>query len=197
VTRDRAPDQPPSPSRRHSLASGGAALLAGVVSVACTSGSPAAAPAAAEYRLSLPGLWAWFDGRRVAYVSTDVSDAGMAAAMGLNFVPRLAEALDLASAGGFGGPVERVYMFPGGEQINIFASAPEPAGARNLNPAYSPLWQVVRVLWRPSVVRRELKSSTEVLDAAERREVTIEPTAVVVNCPVLRSGDGTVLPGLR
>jgi hypothetical protein len=187
-------------SRRRALT---AALSGGLGLAACAGPGPAptaspvpSATGAAGFRLSLPGLWAWFDGRRVAYVSTDVSDAGMAAAMGLNFVPRLAEVLEQSSAGGFGGPVERVYAFAGNEQINVFASAPEPAGAGNTNAAYSPLWRMVRVHWLPGAARRELRSGSEVLDAAEARAVRLEVTGVVVNCPVLRSADGKGLPGL-
>lgn len=191
--------------RRRGLAGLGLVLASGAGLAACAQGPrgpdagaslPKPQPAAEVFRLSLPGRWAWFDGRRVAYVSTDISDATMAAAMGLNFVPRLAEALEQVSAGGFGGPLERVYAFAGDVQINVFASAPEPAGARNSNVAYSPLWQMVQVHWLPGAAVRELRSGTEVLDAQAARAVRLEVKAVVVNCPVLRSADGTGLPGL-
>jgi hypothetical protein len=35
--------------------------------------------------------------------------------------------------------VERVYKFPQGEQISIFASAPRPAGGANADTSHSPL----------------------------------------------------------
>ena len=41
----------------------------------------------------LPLNRAWVDGRSVEYVTTDISDAAMAKAMGANHVPRLAEAI--------------------------------------------------------------------------------------------------------
>lgn len=142
----------------------------------------------------LPLKRAWVDGRTVDYITTDVSDAVMARAEGANYAPRLAGAVDITGKASI---LERVYMFPGGEQINIFQSAPVPTGATNTVAAYSPLWRLVVVRWQVPVMGRVLKSEEELLAAEERGDVALEQTEVVVNCPVTRGTDGRALRGVR
>jgi hypothetical protein len=141
----------------------------------------------------LPMSRAWFDGQTVEYITTDISDAPMAAMMGANHVPGLAGAI---KSGPGASLVERVYKFPGNEQISIFASAPEPAGPLNKSRNYTPLWRVVYVRWLAPSQQREIKSEEELLAAEERQQVALEVTNIVVNCPVTRSG-GVALKGVR
>jgi len=137
---------------------------------------------------------AWVDGRPVEYVSTDISDAGMAKQNGLNFVPRLADALPVEGRKSL---VERVYKFTNGEQISIFPSAPAPTGGSNADANYSPLWRLVMVTWQKPERLHELKSEEELLAAEERGEVSLNITNIVVNCPIIRSTDGARLAGSR
>lgn len=143
----------------------------------------------------LPLSRAWIDGRIVEYITTDISDLAMATMMGANHVPRLSEALRPGSAGK--SLVERVYKFPKAEQISVFQSAPYPVGAGNQDRSYSPLWRVVQVHWANPSAARELTSEESVLDAAEKKEVFLEVTDIVVNCPVTRAAGGQALPGVR
>ena len=136
---------------------------------------------------------AWVDGRQVEYISTDVSDPNMAKANGVNYVPRLAEAL----GEGRKSLTERVYKFPKGEQISVFPSAPLPAGAGNANTSYSPLWRIVMVTWLKADKVRELKSEEEILAAEEKGELALKVTNAVANCPVIGAADGTRLVGSR
>jgi len=142
----------------------------------------------------LPLKRAWADGRKVEYITTDVSDAAMARMAGANFVPRLAVAIPKA---GQPSVLERVYQFPGGEQISIFQSAPTPAGPANADRNYSPLWRIVLVQWRSPDRVRELKSEEELLAAEDKGEVTLNITHVVANCPVVRAADDRALQGVR
>lgn len=142
----------------------------------------------------LPLSRAWFEGRRVDYIVTDVSDAGMARMMGANYVPRLQNAIGNRSRPSL---VERVYKFVNGEQISIFQSAPTPAGPENADQNYSPLWQVAEVRWLDGARPRELKSEEALLAAQDKGEVSITVTNVVVNCPVTRDGNGVPLKGVR
>lgn len=186
--RPLSPAAPLEPARRDTLWRLGAVpVLAG----ACA--TPPPAPAVET--VGLPLRRAWIDGRRVDYVTTDVSDAAMAQAMAVNFVPRLAHALRPAPAGQT--LVERVYMFERELQINVFASAPQPVGARNADAGYSPLWRVAMVRWLRPAAQRELRSEEAILAAAERGDVAIELTGVVANCPVVRNADGQALGGVR
>lgn len=81
-------------------------------------------------------------------------------------------------------------------QPSVLASAPRPVGPASTATAYSPLWQMVRVTWQPGRSPRERRSEEAVLDAAGKGELLLEPTPVVINCPIVqRSGQGA-LPGL-
>lgn len=142
----------------------------------------------------LPLSRAWFDGRMVEYVTTDISDPTMAKALGVNLVPRLADAI--AAPPGHS-VLERVYKFPDNEQASVFQSAPRPVGADNGDSNYSPLWRMVLVRWSKQAPTRELRSEEELLVAADNKEVTLEVTNIVVNCPVTRGADGQALRGVR
>lgn len=131
--------------------------------------------------VALPRLQAWVEGRRVDYVTTDISDAAMAAQAGVNHVPRLRDALGT----GRGSLTERVYKFTDGRQISVFPSAPAAAGATAPDPNYSPLWRLVLVAWKPGAAVRELRSEEAVLAASEAGELTLSVTDIVVNCPIL------------
>ena len=142
----------------------------------------------------LPVSRAWVDGRVVEYVTTDISDAGMARMMGANHVPRLAEAVRATPATSI---LERVYKFPDGEQISIFQSAPRPVGGENQDRGYSPLWRVVMVRRMQPQLVRELKSEERLLAASEKQELSLELTDIVVNCPITRDSGGQALRGVR
>ena len=142
----------------------------------------------------LPLSRAWIDGRLVEYVTTDISDGAMAKMMGANHVPRLAEATRAPLGSSL---LERVYRFPNEEQISIFQSAPSPVGAENRDHSYSPLWRVVLVRWTDPKFMRELKSEESLLAAEEKRELALEITDIVVNCPVTRDSLGQALRGVR
>jgi hypothetical protein len=140
----------------------------------------------------LPVSRAWVDGRQVEYVTTDISDATMAKALGVNYVPRLRKALGAPQS-----VLERVYKFSAEEQISIFQSAPRPVGALNADANYSPLWRLVLVSWLTPRNGRVLKSEEELLAAEEAGQVRLELTDIVVNCPVTKAVGGEGLAGVR
>lgn len=148
-----------------------------------------AASHAGAAEITLPLKEAWFDGQRVGYISTDVSDANLARKQGLNYVPSLADALKT-------GPVEKAYKFPNEEQGAVLPSIPRPLGADNADKNYHPLWVLVMVKWKAGVTPHLLKSEEAVLAAAEKGEVELVHTKIVVNWPVLRVEDKS-LPGVH
>ncbi len=148
--------------------------------------------------VQLPLLQGWFDGEEVFYVTTDVSDAAVAAAKHANHVPRLADAVPAAPRQpGQRSAVDKVYAVTNFEQASIFASAPGPVGALNRDAAYSPLWQMVTVTWGAGRAPRTLKSQEQVLAAADAGDVTLLTTPVVLNCPIVQRGARDALPGVR
>ena len=162
-------------------------------------------PAAAVEQIQLPLLRAWFDGVEVLYVTTDASDREVARSYNANYAPALANALRAAPSGNEGSPAnaaqrpgatDRVYGTTNSKQSPVFASAPEPMGYQSNAATYSPLWQLVKVTWNDPATARTLRSEEEVLDAAEKGQLTLEVTRIVINCPIVYRAKSDALPGV-
>jgi hypothetical protein len=148
--------------------------------------------------VTLPLQTAWFDGRKVRYVTTDVSDAEVARAKGANFVPRLRDLLVATSSSPLRGvPVERVYSIDGFAQPTVFPSVPKPGATGSTGHAYSPLWRMVKVVWQPGRTPRELRSEEAVLDAEDSGDVKLVLTELILNCPVVAVDGDPPLAGAR
>jgi hypothetical protein len=148
--------------------------------------------------IELPLISGWFQGKMVHYVTTDVSDPNAAKEMGANYVPRLANAIPAQPRQpGQGSAIERIYSFGNFKQGGVLPSIPEPTGPGNADRNYSPIWHVHKVNWVAGHTPRVLKSEEEVLEAADKGEVTITQTNIVVNCPVIFSPQGGLLPGAK
>lgn len=176
-----------------------AVLLVALCLGACASSPPPAPPDGPKAHLPL--LRGWFGGEEVLYVTTDVSDANVARAKDGNYAPRLAAALprdaaSLTSPHGERAATDRVYSMTNHVQGSVFASAPLPMGAGNTDLGYSPLWQLVEVTWRLGRAPRLLTSEEAVLAAADEGDVTLRPTRVVLNCPIVHRGAKGGLTGV-
>jgi hypothetical protein len=93
--------------------------------------------------------------------------------------------------------VDDIYVFTNFSQGNVLASAPHPAGPANTDTSYTPLWQINLVSWNPGRRRRELTSQNDILNAAANGEVTIQKTPIIVECSVIFTPGGGLLPGAR
>lgn len=148
--------------------------------------------------IEMKAISGWYEGRAVQYVTTDTSDKDVAAATGSNFVPRLANAIPAQPlAPGSFSALDNIYSFTNFKQGGVLPSVPEPAGAGNADKSYSPLWLMNKVTWLPNNQPRVLKSEEEVLQAAEKRQVSITKTNIVINCPVIFSVAGGTLPSAK
>jgi hypothetical protein len=167
-------------------------LVAGMT--ACATG-PGGTPTALQF----PIQTAWYEGRVVHYVTTDVSDRELARAKGVNFVPRLKDLLpDAATADARrGSPLERVYAFINARQPTVFPSIPRPVGPESADLGYTPLWRMVQVSWQPGRAVKELKSEEAILQAEEQGDVKLKLTDFVLNCPVAWVQDEAPLRGVR
>ena len=89
------------------------------------------------------------------------------------------------------GPIK---LKPGNKLAPIWAVTDGPSGQHNIvdtvpgQSDYSPLWQVNMVTWREGVTPRLLTSTADVKQALQAGDVTVTPTTMVVNCPVLGFG---------
>jgi len=165
---------------------------------AATAGLVACSAPMGPAKAHLPLLQAWFEDQAVLYVTTDVSDAQVAQAKGANFAPLLAQALHEGAGrvAGRAGATARVYGFVNFSQASVFASAPEPVGAGNQSLSYTPLWQLAEVRWLQPEQARELRSEEAVLAAEEQGLLTVTPTRVVLNCPIVSLPGRGTLPGV-
>lgn len=172
-------------------------LMTALLSLTACATAPGPAPADPPRTVSLPVLAGWFEGEVVHYVTTDVSHADVAADKGANFAPRLAHALPSGPAvPGRPSSVDKVYAVVNFKQPSIFASAPKPVGPSSRDTSYSPLWQMVKVVWRPGKQPRMLRSEESVLAAVDAGEVTTEATPVVLNCAIVARGPVAAPTGL-
>lgn len=148
---------------------------------------------------NVPVQRGWFEGQTVFYITTDVSDAAVAEDKKANFAPRLANALPAPLARPQTpqpSSLDKVYAFAKTDQDSVFASAPSPMGHANRDAAYSPIWEMLVVTWKPGASKRVLKSEEEVLDAQEKGWVTLLSTGIVVNCPIVHRGELGGLAGV-
>jgi hypothetical protein len=79
-----------------------------------------------------------------------------------------------------GNLVAPIWAFTNGasEQHNVIDVVPGDKG-------YTPLWQVNMVTWADGATPRVLKSAAAIRMAATEGELTVERTAMIVNCPVV------------
>lgn len=195
---------PTVPRPKYPAGASSVALCACLLLSACA--APVPPPDTAQ--ATLPVKRGWFEGQTVFYITTDVSDAAVAQDKKANFAPRMAYALPALPAlhalqvqsaktqTRQPSSVDKVYAVTNLEQGIVFASAPLPVGYTNREAAYSQLWLMLTVTWKPNTDKRVLKSEEEVLDAAEKGWIDVASTGVIVNCPIVHRGALGGLPGV-
>jgi len=139
---------------------------------------------------TLPVTVGWYDGAPAFYISTDASDAGVAAHFNANYSPTLGNAANTAA-------VDDIYAITNFSQGNIVPSAPVPSGLGNTNKSYSPYWQISQVTWNAGFTPHLLRSEAEVLAMQASGAVSIVKTNIVVNCPISYTPQGDELAGSR
>jgi hypothetical protein len=116
----------------------------------------------------------YYDGHRVTYLNTDVSNKAEAKAMHINYSPRLVKVKGLPE----------IYLVEGRSatgQLAVFGSEPG-------EPDYSPLWSETLLTWKAGATPVVIKSDTQV-NALEKKGVLTERDGhVVLNCPIIKVG---------
>jgi hypothetical protein len=138
----------------------------------------------------LPLVQCWYKGKVAYYIQTEASDLTLAQQQEVNYVPKLSNAISA-------GVVDDIYHVTNFTQGNVIPSAPMPTGPGNTDPDYTPLWQLSTVTWNPGTAPHVLTSEEEVLDAQSRGLVTIDKTNIVINCPVIYTPSGGLLPNAK
>jgi hypothetical protein len=135
---------------------------------------PAAIPTAKT--ISQPVVYGYYDGHVDAMLSTDVSSKTQAASSHINYSPALA--------------TQPANKFPALYTIVGRAAPNQPVvfGSQPGESDYSPLWDEVNVRWKPGVTPVLLGSDNEIKAAAAKGQLTISPTNIVLNCPIVKVG---------
>lgn len=139
--------------------------------------------------ITIPLIDGYYNGNKVFFVHTEVSDKKMAnmMTMMINFPTLHAPQLTNISETNLG----KVYVFTNGVpgsgpygggpfmfQIDVFDSVPSQANYSNLRTPYV-------VTWNEDATARVLTSEEEILQAGANGELTIENTGSVVNAPII------------
>jgi hypothetical protein len=161
----------------------------------------AAAGGSVSSKVSLPLQAGFYNNKTALYITPEVGVTPGSAFTSLaqtvaegfnsNFVPTAFGALPGSGA------VDDIFVFTNFSQGNVLASAPNPAGPTNTNTDYSPLWQVNLVSWNAGHRARALTSQADILNAAAAGEVTITKTNIIVECSVIFTPSGGLLPGVK
>ncbi|MGA7223489.1 MAG: hypothetical protein WB621_03625 [Candidatus Acidiferrales bacterium] len=161
----------------------------------------AAAGGNVSSKVSLPLQAGFYNNKTALYITPEVgvtpgstfTSLAQTVAEGFNsnFVPTAFGTLPGSEA------VDDIFVFTNFSQGNVLASAPNPAGPANTKTDYSPLWQVSLVSWNAGHRARALTSQAEILNAAAAGDVTITKTNITVECSVIFTPSGGLLPGVK
>ena len=155
-------------SRMILLAGVAVVVTATAVAAAVTAG-PIMGPAA---KVERPAFHGFYDGHKVTYLNTDVSNKADAAAMHINYS---------ASIGRVKGLPE-IYLVQGhaaSGQLAIFGSEP---GEKN----YSPLWAETILTWKAGAKPALITSDTQINKIEKTGKLSERDAHVVLNCPIVK-----------
>jgi hypothetical protein len=162
-----------------------------------TSGSTMLKLTSTNTPVVIPLLKGLYDGKGILLITTEVSDKAMKDQIGnftgfpVNYAANLTESQDIGNLWIFKNGVKGSGFM--GFQANVVDSIPG-------DPNYTPLWKVSIVEWKTSsgITPTILGSDDAIAQAASKGQITITPTKVVVNCPILQWGgnkDNTIPAG--
>jgi hypothetical protein len=152
----------------------GVALLvtAGAVAASSTMG-PVMGRAS---KISRPSFQGFYDGHKVTYLNTDVSNKADAAAMHINYSATIGKVKGLPE----------IYLVDGHAapgQLAVFGSEP---GEKT----YSPLWSETLLTWKAGAKPSLITSDTQIDKIEKTGKLTERDAHVVLNCPIIEVGKG-------
>jgi len=151
----------------------------------------------ANLPLVIPLVKGLYDGKDVFYITTEASDSTIANGLSTftNFPVTFAPALGKAPTSS----LANIYAFKNGVKGGgVLGFQPNVVDSIPGQPNYSPLWKVNLVEWKDASNATILGSESDIMNAFDAGKITITPTKVVVNCPIVQwSGnkDGTIPAG--
>jgi hypothetical protein len=145
----------------------------------------------------IPLVKGLYDKKDILLITTEVSDKAMKDQIGnftgspVNYAANLTQSRDIGNLWIFKNGVKGPGFM--GFQASVVDSIPG-------DPHYTPLWKVSIVEWKTTggTTPTILGSDDAIAQAASKGQITITPTKVVVNCPILQWGgnkDNTIPAG--
>ncbi|MDE1727334.1 MAG: hypothetical protein KGH89_08760 [Thaumarchaeota archaeon] len=151
----------------------------------------------ANLPIVIPLVRGLYDGKDVFYITTEASNSNVASTLTnftnfpVTYAPTLAKAPPSALA--------QFYIFKNGVkgsgelgfQPTVSDSIPGDSG-------YSPLWQINYVEWKDPTNATILGSDDQITDVLNQGKITVTPTNIVVNAPIIQWGgnnQGTISAG--
>ncbi|MGC2667963.1 MAG: hypothetical protein WA220_02125 [Candidatus Nitrosopolaris sp.] len=143
----------------------------------------------------IPLVKALYDSKGVMFIITEVSDKTMRDQIGnftgspVNYEPNLTKSQDIGQLWIFKNGVKGPGLM--GFQTNVLNSIPG-------DPHYTPLWKVNIVELKTTSTPTILGSDDIIANAVKKGQITVTPTNVVINCPVVQWGgnkDNTIPAG--
>jgi len=172
--------------------------------VALAAGAPTSGSVPTMLKLTTPNapvviplVKGLYDKKDILLITTEVSDKAMKDQIGnftgspVNYAANLTQSQDIGNLWIFKNGVKGPGFM--GFQASVVDSIPG-------DPHYTPLWKVSLVEWKTTggTTPTILGSDDAIAQAASKGQITITPTKVVVNCPILQWGgnkDNTIPAG--
>lgn len=149
----------------------GAALVGAATALASTGPSMGMGMSTTITRKAFVG---YYDGHKVTYLDTDVSDKAQAKSMHINYAPVL-KSVPLASA-------PEIYLVEGktaAGQLAVFGSEPGEA-------SYSPVWKETMLTWKAGATPVLITSDTQVDKLEKKGTLSEKATSIRLNCPIVK-----------
>ena len=139
--------------------------------------------------VTLPLIKGYVNGHEVFYITTEASDKNVA-----NHLTNLSNSRVVYTPSLKLTPedaLSTIYEFKNGVKgIGPQGFQPNVADSQPGEPAYSPLWRIQLVEWKPNTTAVELKSQSDIIKAQKDGKLTITPTDIIVNCPFVKWNGG-------
>ena len=161
-----------------------AAALAMAAAACSKSSSPSATSSSAAPAASIPSattvaqsvVYGYYDGHIDSMLSTDVSDKAQAKSQHINYSPALV--------------TQPADKYPSLYQVMGTAAPNQPVvfGREPGETDYSPPWQEVTVQWNGGATPVLLVKDDQIKELASKGELTVTPTPIVLDCPIVKVG---------
>ena len=152
---------------------------------ASTSPSETPSPIPTATTITLPVTYGFYDGHIDTMLSTDVSNKAQASALHINYsVAMLTQKADKFPS---------LFRFSGRQaagQEQVFTTEPGEAD-------YTPFWQEATVTWKSGVTPTLLTRDDAVNAMASKGKLTIKPTGIILNCPIVNVGKSSSVPAAK